>query len=77
MKFIDTVIKANADGENYDKGLRLELTHVEISLIKKACELSQDYEELSPLWRELQKVVDDLETAEMWASKGCRNIEID
>jgi hypothetical protein len=32
MKYLDKVTAVNADGENYDKGFRIEITNSELSL---------------------------------------------
>jgi len=76
MKYLDTVIEVNSKGENYEKGVRIELTNLELSLIYEALELAEELED-NKVYKEHQKLMEQLEKLSGIAGQGLKNIELD
>jgi len=76
MKYCDKVISINADGENYESGLRVELTHLEISLIYKAIEEARELEELNPIYKTLGELLEKFDNLQNVSKKGLTNYEM-
>lgn len=51
MKYIDKVIKVNSDGENYEYGVRLELSDLELQILFNTLENAIDLED-NPLYNQ-------------------------
>ena len=73
MKFLNKKIEINADGESYQRGYIVELTKLEVALLKKSLELAAETEDFCQEYRDLAK---KLEQLDYLAAKGFTNYEL-
>ena len=76
MKYLDKVTAVNADGENYEKGFRIEITNSELSLIYKALDLAEELED-NEVYKEHQKLMEKFEKLFSVSGKEIKNIDLD
>ena len=73
MKLIETAYELNADNENFEKGYRVEISKVELSIIQIALNAFDNNENFKT---QTDSVHEKFERMKMYASKGFKNIEI-
>ena len=73
MKFLNKKIEINEDGEAYMRGYIVELTKLEVILLKKSLELAAETEDFCQEYRDLAK---KLEQLDYLAAKGFTNYEL-
>lgn len=77
MKYLDRVITENADGENIEKGYRVELSDLDVLYIQSALTFADEMSSKdNPLWEEHSKLLEQIERLYEVAGKGLRSIDL-
>jgi len=77
MKYIDKVIKTNADGEQYHHGYKVEITKLELSYLKLALTYATECDIKDPVYSTLENLENQFKAMELQAAKGNVNVELE
>ncbi|WCC43755.1 hypothetical protein PJW08_00700 (plasmid) [Tenacibaculum finnmarkense] len=69
MKYLDKVIKVNADGDNYVEGVKLEIKWVELSMLEKALEMAIELDD-NPIFDIHQELLEKLSKIKFYADRS-------
>ena len=76
MRYLDKIIKENADGNNYESGYRVEVSKSEVYYLIRALEIASHEEMSEPFSSKNKELIQKLENIRICADKGLINEDL-
>ena len=77
MKYINKVIKTNADGEQYHQGYKVEITKLELAYLSEALSIAWTETTNQEMFDNINILKDQFRRMKIHAEKGNVNMELD